>query len=472
MSRLITAILPVAIFFQFLAADALAQEAGELSPIVFIYDSSGSMWGQINGQAKVEIAREVMTETVAGLAESQRVGLVAYGHRNEGDCEDVQTLLVNAEKDQVSPALTSIRPLGKTPLAWSATQVIEQLRKDQQKATIILLTDGVESCGGNLCEVVKAARASGVEFVMHIVGFGLKANETEPLECAAQAGGGDYFDASSAEELAEGLYEATAQTVDAAVNISVSATKNGKPLDVYIEAFAPGGKKAVKLARSYHKGALFYLPPGSYDLKISALEGTDLESQWLKGVEVSDEALSEHVLNFDAGTVRFNVLNNGEGWDSMVKLLADGEVVSQARTYRRATDMQVPPGGYSARVQVLAVEGASTTFEVPGIEVKAGEVTEVVHPFESGVAMIGVRSGEDLVDATVNFHDMETGKNVAGSRTYARPGTNPRKFVLIPGTYTVKYATLGAHKGRKGEFEITISPGALAEKDINLQAEH
>jgi Ca-activated chloride channel family protein len=452
--------------------DALVQEPGELSPMVFIYDSSGSMWGQIKGKAKVAIAREVMAETVARLPASQRVGLVAYGHRNEGDCEDVQNLLVNANKDQVPPALDSIRPLGKTPLAWSATQVIEQLRNDQQKATIILLTDGVESCGGNLCEVVKAARESGVEFVMHIVGFGLQAGETGPLVCAAEAGSGQYFDAASAEELAEGLYEATAQTVDAAINISVSATKNGEPLDVYIEAFTPGEKKAVQLARSYHMGARFYLPPGRYDLKVSALENTDLEPQWLKGVEVTDETLSEHMLSFDAGTVRFNVLNNGEGWDSMIKLRANGVVVSQARTYGRATDMQVPPGSYSAQVQVLAVEGATTSFEVSEIEVKAGGVTDVVHPFESGIAMIGVRSGEMLVDAVVNFHDRRSGKNVAGSRTYTQPGTNPRKFVLLPGIYTVKYATLGEHKGQEGELEITINPGATEERVVNLQSEH
>lgn len=470
MTRFLAAIFAIAIFFLLHVPDARPQEAAEPSPIVFIYDSSGSMWGQISGKAKVEIAREVMAETIAGLPEAQKVGLVAYGHRNEGDCEDVQTLLVNAGKDQVPPALKAIRPLGKTPLAWSATQVIEQLRKDQQKATIILLTDGVESCGGNLCEVVKAARESGLEFVMHVVGFGLRKGETAPLECAAEAGGGNYYDASSAEELAEGMYEATAKTVDLPVNISVSATKNGAPLDVYIEAFVPGEKKPTQLARSYHKGALFYLPPGTYDLKVSALENTDLEPQWLKGIETTEDALSEHTLSFDAGTVRINVLNNGEGWDSMIKLRAGKDVVAQARTYGRPTDLQVPPGVYSAQVQVLAVEGLTTTFEIPDIEVIAGDVAEVVHPFESGIAMIGMRSGDELVDATVNFHDPASGRNVAGSRTYTRAGTNPRKFVLMPGTYTIRYATLGAHKGHKGELEITVSPGETVTQDIDLQS--
>jgi hypothetical protein len=61
---------------------------------------------------------------------------------------------------------------------------------------------------------------------------------------------------------------------------------------------------------------------------------------------------------------------------------------------------------------------------------------------------------------------------VAGSRTYTQPGTNPRKFVLLPGIYTVKYATLGEHKGQEGELEITINPGATEERVVNLQSEH
>jgi len=453
-----------------LGCNAFAQtnEESDPSPIVFIYDSSGSMWGQIDGTAKVEIARDVMATTVDNLPASQKVGLVAYGHRTEGDCDDVETLLVNSDKSAVSPALASIRPLGKTPLAWSATRVIEQLQEDQQKATVILLTDGVESCGGNLCEVVQNARESGIDFVMHIVGFGLKPGETDALVCAAEAGGGRYFDADSAEELAAGLTEATAQTVDLAVNVSLSATLNGAPLDTYIQAYPPGNNEAVQAARSYHKGAQFYLPPGTYDLKVSALENTDLKPIWLRGIEVRDDAVSKHVVSFDAGTVRFNVLNNGEGWDSIVKLRDGDEIVAQARTYGRPTDMQVPPGEYAATVQALAVQGLTTVFEVDGIAVTAADITEVNHPFETGIAMVGVSMGDELVDATVNFHDKASGKGIAGARTYTSASSNPRKFVLTPGTYNVKYVTLGAHKGHTGTFEMTVLPGETMQELVQV----
>ncbi|MCP5179057.1 MAG: VWA domain-containing protein [Pseudomonadales bacterium] len=445
-----------------------AEESTTPSPIEFIYDSSGSMWGQIGGKAKVEIAREVMASTVANLPDGQRIGLVAYGHRSEGDCDDVETLLSDAEPAAVPAALTAIRPLGKTPLARSAMQVIGQLERSQQKATVILLTDGIESCGGDLCTVVKSARERGIEFVMHIVGFGLKPGETAPLECAAAAGGGRYYDANDAAELAAGMNEATTQTVDLPMNISVRATKNGTPLDAYITAYAAGSNNAIQNARTYHKGALFHLAPGKYDLKVSALENTDLKPIWLRNVETSAEVMTEKEVSFDAGTVRVSVLNNSQGWDSVVKISDSETVVSQARTYGRSTEMQVPPGIYSGTVQALAVEGTVTTFKLAEFEVSAGTTTEVTHTFNTGIAMIGVRIGDELVDAVVSISDRYTGKNVAGARTYTSASSNPRRFVLTPGSYSVTYSSLGKHKGHSGSFDMDIDAEGAVERVIEL----
>jgi len=450
------------------AAPAPADEGAAPSPIVFIYDSSGSMWGQIDGTSKVEIAREVMADTVADLPEGQRVGLVAYGHRSEGDCEDVETLLTGAGTGAVTPALEAIRPLGKTPLAWSATLVMEQLRRDGEKATVILLTDGIESCGGDLCDVVKAARESGVDFVMHIVGFGLKPGETGPLECAAEAGGGRYFDAGNAQELAAGMTEAMARTVDQSGNVSVVARKNDELVDAYVEAFAAGDDIRVQAARTYHKGALFHLPPGRYDLKVTALEDTDLQPLWVRNIATTEEAVSEHEVSFDAGTVRFHVTNNGEGWDSLVKLLSGDGVVAQTRTYGRPGDMEVPPGDYRAEVQALVVKGLVTAFDVSDITVEAGEVTAVEYPFQTGTALIGVRQGDTLVDAVVNIEDRATGTGVAGARTYTSEGSNPREFILMPGDYTVKISTLGAHQGHNEVFDMTLEGQGTFEKTVEL----
>src|SRR5690606_33022457 len=57
--------------------------------VMVVYDASGSMWGQIDGTAKIEIARQVMADLVAGWPADINLGLVAYGHRHEGRCDDI-----------------------------------------------------------------------------------------------------------------------------------------------------------------------------------------------------------------------------------------------------------------------------------------------------------------------------------------------------------------------------------------------
>src|SRR5690606_13167535 len=59
--------------------------------VVVVYDASGSMWGQIDGVSKIEIAREVLADLVTGWSADTNLGLVAYGHRSEGDCRDIET---------------------------------------------------------------------------------------------------------------------------------------------------------------------------------------------------------------------------------------------------------------------------------------------------------------------------------------------------------------------------------------------
>ena len=61
--------------------------------IVFILDGSGSMWAQLEGKTKIAIAKEVLGGLIKDLPAGIEVGLVAYGHRAKGDCNDVEELV-------------------------------------------------------------------------------------------------------------------------------------------------------------------------------------------------------------------------------------------------------------------------------------------------------------------------------------------------------------------------------------------
>src|SRR5680860_1395780 len=100
-------------------------------PILFIYDASGSMWGKMDGVTKKVIGGRVLIETVNALPDSQPVGLMVYGHRKEKDCDDIEMMtgLENRSKDIITKAINGITPLGRTPLARSATLAIAAVKE-------------------------------------------------------------------------------------------------------------------------------------------------------------------------------------------------------------------------------------------------------------------------------------------------------------------------------------------------------
>ena len=85
-------------------------------------------------------------------------------------------------------------------------QAAEQLDYENNQATVILVSDGEESCGGDPCEMAKQLEAMGVDFTVHVVGFGVSAEQAENgLACIAKNTGGQYKTASDAASLKEAL---------------------------------------------------------------------------------------------------------------------------------------------------------------------------------------------------------------------------------------------------------------------------
>ncbi len=139
---------------------AAAQEAAPHKTIL-VLDASGSMWGQLQGEAKITIAQRVVTDLLDRLPDSQQLGLMAYGHRRKGDCSDIELLVAPGAdtRDEIAAAVARISPKGKTPLSAAVIQAAEQLKYEEEPATVILVSDGRETCDMDPCEVGTASRA-------------------------------------------------------------------------------------------------------------------------------------------------------------------------------------------------------------------------------------------------------------------------------------------------------------------------
>ncbi|NNE75902.1 MAG: hypothetical protein HKN31_02395, partial [Pricia sp.] len=347
----------------------------------------------------------------------------------------------------------------------------KSLKDNNTQATIILITDGIESCDGDICKVVADAKADGINFKLHIVGFGLKEGEKDELICAAQAGNGTYYDADNSGGLGEVLTAATTETVDKPDgNFSVYAIKNGKAVDAWIKPRNSITKKDIQGSRTYRDTAWVYLPSGKYDIEVRPLENSDIPGTTIS-VEMEEGDIKHRDVSFDGGILEVSTTNNGKPWDALVKMydLNTGKVVSTTRTYGRPQQMEVPAGHYKVTYSAQKIKGTDTNAEVKDVEVKANATNSISHDFKSGFAKIGVKTASgELIDASVKFQEISSGKNVVGGRTYTSESSNPKEFILNPGTYEVKINTLGNHKGNTDSFRVTVEEGKTIEKIITF----
>ncbi len=184
-----------------------APEAG--GGVLFILDGSGSMAAQIDGKPKMDVAKEVMINAIKGLPDNVNVGLQVYGHRSKGDCDDIETLaeVGPTDKEALIQKINSIKPMGKTPITKSFEIAGEKLGAMEDETTVILVSDGEETCEGDPCALVKSLKEKGINVKVHVVGFDVGAKEKEQLSCIAEAGGGKYFAADNAAQLEEALAE-------------------------------------------------------------------------------------------------------------------------------------------------------------------------------------------------------------------------------------------------------------------------
>ncbi len=196
--------------------------------VIIVYDASNSMWGQVEGRHKIEIAREVMGELVADWDPAEPLGLVAYGHRREGDCGDIEVVVQPGPVDPTAfvAKVESLVPRGKTPLTDAVRQAAELLRYRDVPATVVLLSDGIETCDADPCAVAAELAAAGVAFTAHVVGFDVaEAEEQAQLRCIADNTGGLFRTAADSGELREAL----AQVAEAAIATPVEPTPAPAP---------------------------------------------------------------------------------------------------------------------------------------------------------------------------------------------------------------------------------------------------
>jgi len=174
-------------------------------------DASRSMWGQINGKSKMAVAQEILHDASTWLPDDLNLALRAYGNASpsvENNCTD-SALLVGFGAQSRAPirrAISGLRPRGQTPIAYALRQAAGDFAGLDSERALVLVTDGIESCGGNPVAAARELREQGI--MIHVIGFGMNNAADEDgasLRAIAEASGGLYLSANSAAELRRAL---------------------------------------------------------------------------------------------------------------------------------------------------------------------------------------------------------------------------------------------------------------------------
>jgi len=181
-----------------------------------IFDASGSMLRRMEGGRRIDVAKRIVSEVLDDRIPPQvPIALRSYGHTEPHSCET--ELLVAPSVDNhgaVRRAVNEIQAinLARTPLAASLEAVLDDLSGfSDQERLVVMLTDGEETCDGDVEQSVADLIEAGVNVRLNIVGFhidelGLQAD----FERFAEQGGGEYFDSQDGDELIEGLIQSLA----------------------------------------------------------------------------------------------------------------------------------------------------------------------------------------------------------------------------------------------------------------------
>ncbi len=378
---------------------ALADDA------ILVFDASGSMWGQVEGKTKAEIARSVVSDLLNQIPPDRRLGLVAYGHRRAGDCKDIEELVpVGTDREAIRKQVNALAFKGKTPLTAAVRFAAGKLRYREGKATVILVSDGAESCNADPCALGAELEAAGVDFTVHVVGFGLPSKtEAAGLQCLAAATGGKYLSANNASELAQALKQTVAAPIapppkTADVLLRATDLAGGPEIASGLNWTVTGAGGAAVLTKANAGVVKGSLPPGDYLVSL---------------VRASDGLKGEAKLNAQIGSLRTVTI------PLEVKLTASLTLTPAAQA-PVASKVSVKWSGPNRRGDYITIvgTGAAVTEYLHYQDTSTGNPVEITMPAKPGdYEMRYVLGAPQRVLAAVPITLIETQASITGPPT-------------------------------------------------------
>lgn len=447
-----------------LAGPAAADESSARPATILVLDVSNSMWGQIDGVSKIEIARDAVGDLLAHWDPKADLGLVAYGHRRAGDCSDIEYVIRVGPVDAAAfkAKVDSLVPRGKTPLTEAVRDAAEILNYADVPATVILVSDGIESCKADPCKLAVELERGGVNFTAHVIGFDVaRIADQRQLSCLADETGGEYLTADNAMELTEALRTVAAPPPPPMVHLFAAAEEGGPAIDdeaIRWTVVSLDTEESILDAETMAQPALD-LEPGRYFAR-AEMDGQagdaqfeySGESELFQGVILSAAATLEAAPAVEAGA---DIAVSWTGPGSKGDFIMIVEPTAQAGAHGNYTyaregsplSLRAPdePGAYELRY--VAATGRKTLARRP-ITVQAVQARLEAAPTAAAGTDISVDwTGPDNDGDYLTIVETGAAEGAHGNYDYTHKGSPLAvRAPDDPGSYELRYVTGQARK--------------------------
>lgn len=170
-------------------------KTNKITRVLFVFDASNSMKSQFDGKAKMDHAKKLFNSLIDSLSKlkNYEFALRMYGSTVKyppGDCNDTKLIIPFSKNNiiAIKAKVNAAKPTGITPIEHSLISSANDFPDNKNINTIILITDGIEECGGDPCAARQKLYEKGIIFKPCIIGIGLTKEQAKSFECV-----GNYF---------------------------------------------------------------------------------------------------------------------------------------------------------------------------------------------------------------------------------------------------------------------------------------
>ncbi len=202
----------VIILVMVLTGYVFTSQALASSNVMFIFDVSERMSGKfpdhtkLKDLSKLDSATEALETMLENLPQDLNVGLEVYGHQGDKDCSAIEIVspLQRLDKEEIINKLDLFESeQGSAPLATALQQGGEELSSAQGNKSIVLFSDGKDSCGGDINEVTSWLKAKDI--AVYVLAIDVKEDEVAELFSIADEDDENYYSVNNVEDMKRGL---------------------------------------------------------------------------------------------------------------------------------------------------------------------------------------------------------------------------------------------------------------------------